>query len=269
MDDRVKPIVASFKGKVSLFAKNLDTGETYALNGDERVRTASTIKIAVMIEAFARVAEGKAKWTDEVVLTKEKKVSGSGILGELSDGLKLTLRDAVNLMMILSDNTATNLVLDVLTTDAVNVRMESLGFKQIKIMRKVGSGGESMAGKDPENKKYGLGMATPREMVLVMEKLERGEIISPAVSKEMIELMKREQGRNAIGRSLWNVPMASKYGALDRLRSAIGILYTKNGRVAMAISCDDMPETMWSVDNPAYLLMSRLSEVLAEGLVKK
>ena len=269
LDDRVKPIVASFKGKVSLFAKNLDTGETYALNPDERVRTASTIKIAVMIEAFARVAEGKAKWTDEVVLTKEKRVSGSGILGELSDGLKLTLRDAVNLMMILSDNTATNLVLDVLTTDAVNARMESLGFKQIKIMRRVGSGGESTAGKDPENKKFGLGVATPREMVLVMEKLERGEIISPAVSKEMIELMKREQGRNAIGRSLWDVPVASKYGALDRLRSAVGILYTKNGRIAMAISCDDMPETMWSVDNPAYLLMSRLSEVLAEGLAKK
>ncbi len=268
LDDRVKPIVASFKGKVSLFAKNLDTGETYALNADERVRTASTIKIAVMIEAFARVEEGKAKWTDEVVLTKEKKVSGSGILGELSDGLKLTLRDAVNLMMILSDNTATNLVLDVLTTDAVNARMESLGFKQIKIMRKVGSGGESMAGKDPENKKYGLGMATPREMVLVMEKLERGEIVRPGVSKEMIELMKREQGRNAIGRSLWNVPMASKYGALDRLRSAVGMLYTRNGRIAMAISCDDMPETIWSVDNPAYLLISRLSEVLADGLAK-
>jgi len=269
LDDQVKPIVASFKGKVSLFAKNLDTGETYGLSPDERVRTASTIKIAVMIEAFARVAEGKAKWTDEVVLTKEKKVSGSGILNELSDGLKLTLRDAVDLMMILSDNTATNLVLDVLTTDAVNARMESLGFKQIKIMRKVGSGGESAAGKDPEYKKYGLGMATPREMVLVMEKLERGEIISAAVSKEMIDLMKREQGRNAIGRSLWDVPMASKYGALDRLRSAIGILYTKHGKIAMAISCDDMPEVMWSVDNPAYLLMSRLSEVLVDGLGKK
>jgi len=268
LDDQVKPLVGSFKGKVSLFAKNLDTGETYALNPDEKVRTASTIKIAVMIEAFARVAEGKIKWTDEVVLTKEKKVSGSGILTELSDGLHLTLRDAVNLMMILSDNTATNLVLDVLTTDAVNARMESLGFKNIKIMRRIGSGGESAAGKDPENKKYGLGMATPREMVLVMEKLERGEIISAAASKEMIELMKREQGRNAIGRSLYNVPMASKYGALDRLRSAVGILYTKKGRIAMAISCDDMPETMWSVDNPAYLLMSRLSEVIAEGLAK-
>src|SRR5262245_28442102 len=268
LDDQVKPIVASFKGKVSLFAKNLDTGETYALNPDERVRTASTIKIAVMIEVFARVTEGKAKWTDEVVLTKEKKVSGSGILSELSDGLRLTLRDAVNLMMIVSDNTATNLVLDVLTTDAVNARMESLGFKQIKINRKVGSGGDSVAGKDPENKKYGLGFATPHEMVLVMEKLDRGEIISPTASKEMIDLMKQEQARFAIGRSQWDLPMASKYGALDRLRSAIGIIYSKKGKIAMAISCDDMPEIMWSVDNPAYLLMSKLSEVLVNGLGK-
>jgi len=269
LDEQVKSLVGAFKGKVSLYAKNLDTGETYALNADERVRTASTIKIAVMIEAFARVNEGKVKWTDEVVLTKEKKVSGSGILFELSDGLHLTLRDAVNLMMMLSDNTATNLVLDVLTTDAVNARMESLGFKNIKINRKIGSGGDSQAGKDPENKKYGLGFATPHEMVLVMEKLERGEIISPAVSKEMIELMKSEQGRYAIGRSLWDLPMASKYGALDRLRSAIGIIYSKKGKIAMAISCDDMPNIMWSVDNPAYVLMSQLSEVLVNGLAKE
>ena len=269
LDDQVKPLINSFKGKVSLFAKNLDTGETYALNADERVRTASTIKIAVMIEAFARVNEGKIKWTDEVVLTKEKKVGGSGILNELSDNLRLTVRDAVNLMMILSDNTATNLVLDVLTTDAVNARMESLGFKNIKIMRKVFAGGESTAGRDPEYKKFGLGMATPREMVLVMEKLDRGEIVSSTASKEMIDLMKREQGRNGIGRSLLDVPMASKYGALDRLRSAVGILYTKNGKIAVAISCDEMPETIWSVDNPAYLLMSRLSAVLAEGLARR
>src|SRR5215216_6086413 len=99
-----------------------------------------------MIEAFARVAEGKAKWTDEVVLTKEKKVSGSGILQELSEGLKLSLRDAVNLMMILSDNTATNLVLEVLTTDAVNARMDSLGLKNTRVLRKIGGGGESAAG---------------------------------------------------------------------------------------------------------------------------
>jgi beta-lactamase class A len=266
LDDRVKAAIAPFKGKVSLFAKNLDTGETYALNADDRVRTASTIKIAVMVEAFARVAEGKSKWTDELVLTKEKKVSGSGILQELSDGLHITLRDGVNLMMLVSDNTATNLVLDVLTTDAVNARMESLGLKQIKILRKVGSGGESVAGKDPDNKRFGLGFATPREMIMLLEKLERGEVVSRAASREMIELMKREQEHFAMGRSMWDVPMASKYGALDRLRSSIGIIYSKKGRIAMAITCDDIPELNWSVDNPAYLLISELSKILTTGL---
>src|SRR3977135_861262 len=78
LDNRVKAELASFKGKVSLFAKNLDTGETYSLGADDRVRTASTIKIAVMVEAFARVAEGKAKWTDQLVLTKAAPSAGSG-----------------------------------------------------------------------------------------------------------------------------------------------------------------------------------------------
>jgi beta-lactamase class A len=269
LDAQIKTEVGSFKGKVFLFAKNLDTGETYSFNGDERVRTASTIKIAVMVEAFARVAEGKAKWSDQLVLTKAARFSGSGVLPELADGLRLTLRDSVNLMMTISDNTATNLVLDYLTTDAVNARMASLGIKQIRIMRRVGSGGESIEGKDPNNKRFGLGVATPREMVVLMEKLERGEVISPTVSKEMIDLMKREQAHYAIGRTLLDVPMATKYGALDRLRSSVGIIYTKQGRIAMAITCDDMPELNWSVDNPGYLLMSRLSLLLIEGLKRR
>src|ERR1044071_10292846 len=74
LDEQVRAAVSEFKGKVSLFAKNLDTGATYDFGGDNRVRTASTIKIPVMIEAFARVAEGKAKWSDAVVLTDAKKV---------------------------------------------------------------------------------------------------------------------------------------------------------------------------------------------------
>ena len=266
LDARVRAETAQFKGKVSLFAKNLETGESYLLNGDERVPTASTIKIAVMIEAFARVAEGHAKWTDELVLTKAARYGGSGVLPELSDGLRLTLRDCVNLMMLVSDNTATNMVLDYLTTDAVNSRMDSLGIKQTRIMRRVGGGGESREGKVADNKRFGLGATTPHEMVQILEKLDRGEIISPAASKEMVELMKREQARYAIGRTIWNVPMASKYGALDHLRSCLAIVYSKRGRIAMAITVDEMPEVNWSVDNPGYLLISRLSLIIIDGL---
>src|SRR5947208_14941036 len=93
VDTLVRAEIAPFKGKVYLFARNLDTGATYSFNADERVRTASTIKVAVMIEAFTRVAEGRAKWTDELVLTKAARYGGSGGLAELAGGLRLTLRD--------------------------------------------------------------------------------------------------------------------------------------------------------------------------------
>ncbi len=266
LDVRIRSEVTPFKGKVYLFAKNLDTGENYSYNGDERVKTASTIKIAVMIEAFARVAEGHARWTDELVLTKAARYGGSGVLPELADGLRLTLRDCVNLMMVVSDNTATNMVLEYLTTDAVNARMNALGFRDTRIMRRVGGGGESKEGKEPDNKRFGLGATTPHEMVQLLEKLDRGEIVSKEASKEMIDLMKREQVRYAIGRTIAEVPMASKYGALDRLRSCNAILYSKHGKIAIGITVDDMPDVNWSVDNPGYLLMSDLSLILIDSL---
>lgn len=268
LDKQVRAEISQFKGKVSLFAKNLETGTVYELGGDERVQTASTIKLAIMIEAFARVAEGKAKWTDELTLTKEKKVGGSGILPVFGDGLRLTFRDAVTLMMVLSDNTATNLVIDSLTADAINARMESLGMKETRLMRRVFGGGESAEGKKEENKRFGLGRTTSREMVMLVEKLERGEIVSPAASKEMIDLMKREQGTNGIWRNQWRVPKATKSGALDALRSNVGILYDPRGRIAMAITCSEMPDVIWTVDNPGLLMMSRLSELVTEALMK-
>ncbi len=268
LDQRVRAAVTQFKGKVSLFAKNLDTGVVYELGGDDRVPTASTIKIAIMVEAFARVAERKARWTDELVLTKEKKVGGAGILPEFADGLRLTFRDGVTLMMVLSDNTATNLVIDVLTADAINARMESLGLKETRLMRRVFGGGESAEGRKEENKRFGLGRTTPREMVTLLEKLERGEVISPAASKEILQLMKREQGTNGIWREQWRVPKATKSGALDALRSNVGIIYHPRGRILLAITCNEMPEVKWTVDNPALLLMSRLSEILIAGLGK-
>src|SRR5436190_22006208 len=249
LDARIRSEVTPFQGKVFIYAKNLETGATYSYNGDERVRTASTIKIAVMIEAWARVAEGKAKWTDELMLTKAARYSGSGILPELSDGLRLSLQDCVRLMMLLSDNTATNMVLDFLGTDSVNERMNSLGFKSTRLMRRVGGGGETKEGKLAESKPFGLGATTPHEMVDILAKLDKGEIVNATASKEMLDLMKREQARFAIGRTTPETTVATKYGALDKLRSCVGIVYAKQGKVAIAITVDEMPNGIWAVDN--------------------
>jgi beta-lactamase class A len=269
LDESVRSAIAGFRGQVWVYAKNLDSGASYSLRGDERVRTASTIKLPVLVTAFAQVAAGKARWEDTLVLTKEKKVSGSGVLGEFADGLRLTLRDAVNLMIVVSDNTATNLVLDVVTADAVNDQMDELGLKKTRALRKVGGGSPSKANEDPVARLFGLGISTPREMVELLERLERGEVISPEASREMIEILKREQYADGIGRTLYDVPIASKSGALDRLRSDVGIVYTRRGRIAMAITCDDMPEVGYYPENPGLLLISRLSLLLIEGLASQ
>ncbi|MEP6778026.1 MAG: serine hydrolase [Chthoniobacterales bacterium] len=266
LDARVHHELEGFKGKVCLYAKNLDTGATYSLNGEERVRTASTIKAAIMVEAFARVAEERSKWTDEIILTKEKKQPDGGVLQEFADNTRLTLRDAVNLMIVLSDNTAANLVIDTVTTDAVNARMDSLGLPKTRSLGKIGGGAYSKARLDPVNQGKGIGVTTPHEMVALLEKLERGEVINPAASAEMIALLKREQFHEGITRGLKNVEAATKCGSLDALRADIGVIYSPRGRIAMAIYCDDMPEIDYTLDNPALLLMSRLSTILIEGL---
>lgn len=265
--------IAKFKGQVWLHAKNLDTGASFSRNGDQRTRTASTIKLPIMVATFGLVAEGKLKWTEELTLTEAKKVSGAGILFEFHDGLKITLRDAVHLMITISDNTATNLVLDAVTADEVNARMDALGFKNLRSLRKINGGGESKAFSDPNNKRadgstYGIGMSTPQEMVALLEKLERGEIISPEASKEMLAILKRQQFHDGVGRHLKGVTIANKTGALDALRSDVGILYSPRGRIAYAITTDYLPEANWSPDNPGLLLLSRLSELLLEGLGK-
>jgi beta-lactamase class A len=267
MDDRITAALADFKGKVWIYAKNLDTGREFALRADDPVRTASTIKLAIMAETFHQVAQGKVKWDDEVILTKEKKKGGSGILFEFSDNTKLDLKSAVHLMIVVSDNSATNLVLDKVPCDSVNDFMAALGLKQTLSLRQVFGGGESKAYADPANKPFGLGKSSPRDMVRLLEMLEKGEVVSKEASAEMIAILKQQQLKDGIGRGLPGaVDSASKSGALDALRSDVGIIYSPRGRIAMAITVDEMPLVAYNQENPGLALIWKLSQILQDGL---
>lgn len=269
LDEKIQNAIKDFSGKVWIYAKNLDTGKEYALRADEQVRTASTIKLPIMTEVFHQVAQGKIKWTDEIVLTKDKKQGGSGILFEFSDNTKIDLQTAVHLMIVVSDNTATNLVIDKVGADNVNDFVDSLGLHQTRSMRKIGGGGESKANSDARLKLFGLGVSSPRDMVRLLEMLEKGEVVSKEASSEMLEILKRQQYKDGIGRGLPDtIPSASKSGALDRLRSDVGIIYTRRGRIAMAITTDDMIEVSYTEENPGLKMLWRLSQILQEGLGK-
>jgi beta-lactamase class A len=268
LDDRIKDAIAGFQGNVWIYAKNLDTGKEYSLRGDEQTRTASTIKLAVMAETFHQVAEGRLHWDDPIEITKDKKQGGTGVLYEFSDGTKIDLQTALHLMIVVSDNTATNLVLDKVGTDNVNDFMDSLGLTDLKVMRKIGGGGDSNAWlTDPRNKLFGLGRCSPHQQVRLIEMMERGTLVSKEASAEMINILKRQQYKDGIGRGEPDsIPVASKSGALDRFRADVGIVYTRRGRIAMAIYIDDMRVIAYDQENPGLAMIWKLSQVLQDGL---
>jgi beta-lactamase class A len=275
LQEALRARIRDFPATVSLYAKNLDTGVTVGIREADPVRTTSTIKLPIMAAVFDAVERGQAKWTEPLTVTAAEKVSGSGIIGtEISDGVQLPLRDVLHLMIVLSDNTATNLILERFTADAVNAYLDRIGIRTTRSMRKVrGDGsdlkaptGYSATGKLPENQKYGLGVSTPRDMVTILEKLERGELVSPAASKEMIAVLKRCQDNSGIRRRLGEFPIANKSGTLDALRSDLGIVYSKGGRIAMAITVDGMAKSDYSPDNAGSLLIADLAKMLVEGM---
>ena len=272
MDRKIRAAAADFHGSTFLFAKNLDTGESYGLRENERIRTASTIKLAIMVTIFDAVAHGRAKWAEELALHDSDKVGGTGVLHELSGGVHLPIQDLVHLMIVVSDNTATNLLIDRFRADAVNAEMDSLGLKNTRVMRKVLISGKppsgfSQAGERAENQRFGLGSTTPREMAALLEKMERGELVSPDASREMIAIMIRQQYKDGIGRRV-AYPVASKSGSLDHLRSDAGIVYAPGGRIAISITCDDLPTVDYSADNAGNIFISELTGMLLEGLSK-
>jgi len=275
LDSKIKTKISGFAGRVSIYAKNLETGAIYSLAGDEPVRTASTIKFPIMIECFSEAAEGKLDLAELLKVSDEEKVSGSGILQDLTSGREYSVRDLIMLMITLSDNTATNLILNRVGGNAVNARMAKLGLEQTRSMRKIlGDGnklkpfpsGISDEGAKPENKKWGIGRSSPNEMLTLLEKLYRGELVNKSASAEMLEILKKQRDHSSIGRDLKDIVIANKSGALDALRSDVGIVYSKQGAIAMAITVDAMPAPDWSPDNPGELLISSLSELIIESL---
>lgn len=273
LKDALRARIGDFPGTVTLYARNLDTGAAIGIGEADPVRTASTIKVGIMTAVFDAVARGQAKWTDLLTITGAEKVSGSGIIAsEFSDGDQLPIRDVLHLMMTLSDNTATNMILERFTADAVNTYLDKIGIKNTRSLRKIlgkaGPAGASAAGKLPENLKYGLGVSTPLDMVTILEKLYKGQLVSPDASKEMLAVMKRCQDATGMRRKLNGVTIANKTGSLDALRSDVGIVYSKGGPIAMAITVDGIPAVDYGPDNPGSILISDLAVLLVNGLAK-
>jgi beta-lactamase class A len=258
----VQAAVDQFKGQIYLSAKNLKTGQTVRYRADEKVQTASVIKVPIMVELFSQARERRLALDDVMACTDANRVQGSGVLQNLGAGIRLTLRDTATLMIILSDNTATNMLIDKLGVAAVNERMRAAGLKETTLYKKVFKPPSETV--PEEQKKWGLGVTTPQEMLELMEKIYRREIVDAASCDEMIAIMKQQTDRDQIPRYLFGpawekVEVANKTGALDRVRNDVGIVFAPGGDCILSLFAQESEDRKWTADNEATLALARLS----------
>src|SRR5260370_10030848 len=135
-----------------------------------------------------------------------------------------------------------------------------------KVMGNGARGGYSREGRMAEYERFGLRMSSPYDMGLLLEKIERGEVVSKEASKEMLAILKNQQFKTGIGRHLPGEIVASKSGSLDRLRSDVGIVHSTGGRMVIAVTVDGMLRTDYSPDNGGGALSSGFSATRRGGL---
>jgi beta-lactamase class A len=278
LEQHLAALAASHHGRVTLYAKHLKTGRTVAMNADQPVQTASVIKLAILFEAMEQVRAGKAKWDEKITLAKGEAVSGSGVLWFFDAPMTMTLKDALTMMVIVSDNTATNLAIDRFGVEAVNARIAWMGLKDTHLYKKVM---KPPSGPMPADQpKFGLGKTTAREMAIVMERIGRCQLGAPgetpqagdaAICQVALTMLRNQFYRDTIPRYLETLDsseegsgIASKTGSLNAVRNDVAIVAGKTGAMVISIFTYENVDQSWTADNEAQLTIGKMAKAIVD-----
>jgi len=274
---QVNEIVAAHKGKVALYAEDLASHKVIAVDADVPVKTASVIKLGILYEALEEIREGKARWDEPIVLKEDDAVSGSGILQFMDAPLTLTLRDVLTLMIDMSDNTATNLMIDRFGTASVDARIASIGLTNTYLYKKIS---KPATGPMPADQpKFGLGKTTAHEMALLITRFAKCQLSTDAptaadvaLCSTAVEMLQHQFYRDDIPRYLETIDsseqgtaIANKTGALNAVRNDVALIGTKRGLVVLSIFTYDNADQSWQTDNEAELTIARLAKVIVQA----
>jgi len=215
--------LSALPAKIGFFYRNLDTGEVYSYRGNTVMYAASVIKLFILGTAHQAVADGELTFETEYTLRREVCVPSCGALTYMHDGLVVTVRDLCNLMVILSDNTATNCLIDLLGEDKINRFIREQGFRDTCLRRKM---------YDWERARKGIqNTITAEEVGTLLTRMYRGELVSPQASAEMVAILKEQQLNHKIPFYLQSQPdcpeIAHKTGEDDGITHDVGIVFTK------------------------------------------
>jgi beta-lactamase class A len=271
---RIATLEDAFRGRLGFHAVRLEDGESVELRADELFPTASVIKVALCCAVLERVARGGADFRQTLRLPPAgQRVAGGGILKQLElDSISLT--DAIELTVTLSDNVATNALLELSDADRVNGYLGGIGLTQTRILgpvdfARIGPGLEG-----------GIGISTPREQTKLLAALAEARILTPELCRYLVGVLARQHYQDQIPRWLpWNpyaqyhgrsqpLTVANKTGELDGLRADAGLLmHQERGTVALAVFTDGARDLRETVDVEGALAVAECGAAIAARLL--
>ncbi|HLQ39712.1 MAG TPA: serine hydrolase [Tetragenococcus sp.] len=218
LKQQIQQFISEQEGNVGVYIKNLKTAEEIRINEEKVFPSASTIKLTIMIEIFQQVKDGKLSLNKKITLTEEMLTDGDGILKELALGHQFTIREIMTLMIILSDNMATNILIDLLSMEAINQNIADMGLKKTRLQRKMMDLKAAEEGRENQ--------ITAREAGEIMQMIYAGKCVDQKASEEMLAILKKQQVSGRLDLYLpEEVVIAHKTGDLDCLEHDAGIVY--------------------------------------------
>ncbi len=255
------------RATIHVSIQQLSTGRSYHYHSHTRCKSASIIKLPILIEAAARVHHGELHWHRTLTLRDSDKVGGAGILSDLTSGTVLTLCDVCMLMIVISDNTAANMLIDFLGLEAINNRIGALGLRDTALYRKAYT-------PDTEaSRQFGFGMTSAYDMQSLLASIARGIILSGTLCEQVMGFLSRQQLRDGIPRYLpatWKY--AGKTGAVDDVRNDVAIVTDDIGeQYSIAVFCQNIPNSLWTADNPGEIAIAEIARrlLLSDTIVQQ
>lgn len=234
--------LAALPGKTALVARNLDTGESFAWREEEIFTPASTIKLPILCAAYYWARQGVVSLDQRIAVREKDRVGGNGLLFEFGEGLEPTLLDLMTIMIVISDNMATNLVMEAVGIDRIREFLELSGLGVIRAERKM---------LDPEGLKRGLvNCVTARALADILEGLAKGALLDPEDCRGAVEILLRQQCNNKMPTLVidrWDlifkrnkIRIAHKTGDMPGIEHDVGIVFLPDSRFVLVCLTEEV-----------------------------
>ena len=266
LESSINDVDRSLDGVIGVAILDLSSGKKFLLHADDVFPQASSIKIAVLAELYRQAQDGKLKLTDLYTVQASDLVTDSDIMGGLTPGVtRITLRDLATMMVAVSDNSATNVLIDRVGMENVNALLDSLGLAHTRLRRKMMD--LKAAGQGREN------ISTPGEMMALLENLYRGKILNQQMTNDFFKMLSTHK-ESFIPRDLpEGLKVANKPGELEGVRNDSGVVFVEDRPYVICVMTTylrherDGEQAISGISAAAYSMFDRMARASEYGRV--